>query len=459
MTTYNSEASVLKTVYSALNQSIEASDYEIIVVDDCSTDETFTLLKGLQGDNLKIFQLDENSGGPSKPRNIGIEKARGEYIFFLDGDDWLDENILEKVKGLDTCSKSDLIITRVIKDRDGKQSEHARFMTIEEVKHKNHEDLPYFYYYLGPIGKFVKRKILINHNIRFRDDLVFGEDKIFFMNCYNKINKVTVTKNISAYINRSQDNQSIVKKTNFIDKRKSDEEFFKEALQLSSRKMKNKFLVRILEYDLLKNVQSMVYLKMSLDERKETFGIIRNIYTHASLKKHLIKRIDDKYKSALDAIFEDDFEKFDAFFHWLQRGVKVTEYDKKGRQVLKSTDDYEFKIKVPNAHTVNIQQTKESLLIQCRVDHIDAKNLKDILLENREDYRNNKCIEIIKFDNSILTFKINMKLTEDLNKGIYNILVRYNNYMLCNIKYGFTKEIDNAKVYPTINGNLSLKVN
>ncbi|PWZ71589.1 hypothetical protein DD880_13475, partial [Staphylococcus pseudintermedius] len=109
-----------------------------------------------------------------------------------------------------------------------------------------------------------------------------------------------------------------------------------------------------------------------------------------SLKKHLIKRIDDKYKSALDAIFEDDFEKFDAFFHWLQRGVKVTEYDKKGRQVLKSTDDYEFKIKVPNAHTVNIQQTKESLLIQCRVDHIDAKNLKDILLENREDYRNNK---------------------------------------------------------------------
>ncbi|MDU9299323.1 glycosyltransferase family 2 protein, partial [Staphylococcus pseudintermedius] len=110
ITTYNSEASVLKTVYSALNQSIEASDYEIIVVDDCSTDETFTLLKGLQGDNLKIFQLDENSGGPSKPRNIGIEKARGEYIFFLDGDDWLDENILEKVKGLDTCSKSDLII-------------------------------------------------------------------------------------------------------------------------------------------------------------------------------------------------------------------------------------------------------------------------------------------------------------------------------------------------------------
>lgn len=80
ITTYNSEASVLKTVYSALNQSIEASDYEIIVVDDCSTDETFTLLKGLQGDNLKIFQLDENSGGLLNQETLGL-KRREESIF------------------------------------------------------------------------------------------------------------------------------------------------------------------------------------------------------------------------------------------------------------------------------------------------------------------------------------------------------------------------------------------
>ena len=70
--------------------------YEIIMIDDCSTDESLKLIKNHKNFNLKIFQLSNNSG-PSAARNIGLSKANGNYIFFLDIDDIIEKNTLSKL--------------------------------------------------------------------------------------------------------------------------------------------------------------------------------------------------------------------------------------------------------------------------------------------------------------------------------------------------------------------------
>ena len=64
---------LLKTLNSVINQTLNNDLYEIIVIDDKSTDDTFNKLQTFNANNLTIHQLELNSGGPSAPRNLGIQ--------------------------------------------------------------------------------------------------------------------------------------------------------------------------------------------------------------------------------------------------------------------------------------------------------------------------------------------------------------------------------------------------
>jgi glycosyltransferase involved in cell wall biosynthesis len=98
LTTYNSAKRLQRTLDSVVSQNGNGADFEIelIVVDDCSTDHTQALLKR---NHLDFYTTERNSGGPNKGRNIGLEKATGTYICFLDHDDtWDSEKISSQIK-------------------------------------------------------------------------------------------------------------------------------------------------------------------------------------------------------------------------------------------------------------------------------------------------------------------------------------------------------------------------
>lgn len=107
--TYNSQDYVMQAVYSVENQTCK--NYECIIVDDGSTDNTKNILKELKEtyENLQVYENAENSG-PGIARNTGVNHAKGEYILFLDSDDELAGNLLENLskkieseKGFDIC--------------------------------------------------------------------------------------------------------------------------------------------------------------------------------------------------------------------------------------------------------------------------------------------------------------------------------------------------------------------
>lgn len=95
ITTYNSSTKAIKSIYSILGQT--SKNYEIIVVDDCSNVNEYDLLsKSSISEKYKLIRLDENTGGPSIPRNIGVANSKGDYIAFLDaGDIWLENKLQE----------------------------------------------------------------------------------------------------------------------------------------------------------------------------------------------------------------------------------------------------------------------------------------------------------------------------------------------------------------------------
>lgn len=84
---YNCKNYVLAAIQSVEKQTFQ--DWELLVVDDCSTDGTYEVVEDYikEISNIKLFRTDSNTGSPSTPRNIGINRARGNYIGFLDADD------------------------------------------------------------------------------------------------------------------------------------------------------------------------------------------------------------------------------------------------------------------------------------------------------------------------------------------------------------------------------------
>jgi len=107
---YNAEKYIAETTESVINQSYQ--NWEMIIVDDCSTDSSREIVKDYEtkDSRIKLIESETNFGGPARPRNIGLDNAKGEYIAFLDADDvWLSEKLekqvefLEENKDVDIC--------------------------------------------------------------------------------------------------------------------------------------------------------------------------------------------------------------------------------------------------------------------------------------------------------------------------------------------------------------------
>ena len=91
LTAFNEERYIKKAIESILNQTFK--DLELIVVNDGSTDNTLDIIKGF--DDERIVLINQENRGPGASRNRALELAKGDYIMYLDGDDWYCEEAVE----------------------------------------------------------------------------------------------------------------------------------------------------------------------------------------------------------------------------------------------------------------------------------------------------------------------------------------------------------------------------
>lgn len=93
---YNAENYIAESLDSLLNQTLK--NIEVIVVDDCSTDNSLNIAMRFTEKfvgRLNLMRLSGNSGCPGIPRNFALEVAHGKYVYFLDSDDFIDATALE----------------------------------------------------------------------------------------------------------------------------------------------------------------------------------------------------------------------------------------------------------------------------------------------------------------------------------------------------------------------------
>ncbi|MEQ7125775.1 glycosyltransferase family A protein [Actinopolymorpha sp. B11F2] len=112
---FNARTCLDACLQSVLGQTLAPHAYDVVFVDDGSTDGTSQRLDGLAAEHAHIRVLHlSGSGGPGRPRNVGADNARGEYVYFLDQDDWLAPNALERLHAMAVRCGSDIVIGKVV---------------------------------------------------------------------------------------------------------------------------------------------------------------------------------------------------------------------------------------------------------------------------------------------------------------------------------------------------------
>lgn len=132
---YNRSSLILETIHSVLNQSYK--DIEVIVVDNGSTDDSVQVIQNEFGENdfVRLIALDSNSGGPARPRNVGIDASKGEYVAFLDSDDLWEHNKLNIQMSVMTKYKVDFVSTDALSFSDsGEIDNFNKYVDVSDVE-------------------------------------------------------------------------------------------------------------------------------------------------------------------------------------------------------------------------------------------------------------------------------------------------------------------------------------
>lgn len=198
---YNSERYIQETLESAVRQFSDISKLEVIAIDDGSTDSSLSIMRNLASlhPNLRVF-TQPNSGGPSRPRNIGIENANGKFIFFLDADDVLADGALNEISTFANRHDSDVVLSKF-------GSINGRHVPLQMFKKSIPnadivKDLAWDS--LGPV-KLFRSELIQANNLRFPEDQWIGEDQAFTATMYLTARKVSILAEREYILIRKRD--------------------------------------------------------------------------------------------------------------------------------------------------------------------------------------------------------------------------------------------------------------
>lgn len=254
---YNAEKTLSKCLDSLLAQSCD--NVEIILVNDGSTDSSAEICKKYASLHPEIKYLEKENGGVSTARNTALDIAKGDYITFVDSDDWVTPDYFETINGVLNDSDYDFIqfSQRIVKGDECSEK------LIPAFDSSNHEEIILRLvsdmckkHINPPHGMVYKRQIIEENAIRFKEDIEVGEDRTFNIQYALNIKSFRVLEQ-PLYIICLENEESLSrKKRDDLDKQiEKAEEHLKDVLRKSDLSEKEKLkIIEAINFDNLRAV-------------------------------------------------------------------------------------------------------------------------------------------------------------------------------------------------------------
>ena len=200
--TYNVENYIQRSVDSAL-ASVDVN-VEVIIVDDCSTDNTWSLLQEIDDSRVHVYQLPQNSG-PSVARNEALSHCKGEWVAVLDGDDAFEPQRLSRLLATARNKEADWVIDNLTIVQEIDDTRIPMFKNFDQYdtislgdyiagNRFGGKDYP-----LGYTKPFISRSFLEKHSLRYNPEIRIGEDYIFMAEAL-ALGAKCITENSSGYL-------------------------------------------------------------------------------------------------------------------------------------------------------------------------------------------------------------------------------------------------------------------
>lgn len=215
---YNEERNIEKCIMSIVNQPY--SNYEVLIIDNNSTDHTLNICNKLGRENKNIYVYSEFQKGVSAARNKGLKLAKGNYVMFVDGDDFLPFGILPTLIGKmeetqDAIVQGDIVPEKLYQEQgqlgkayreEHRTSEYIQKVTLYSAKYAAKEKEWILNSVYGVFGKLFPKKIIAD--LCFHEDIALGEDMLFYLETLQRAREVIIISRCVYVVNDHNEESS-----------------------------------------------------------------------------------------------------------------------------------------------------------------------------------------------------------------------------------------------------------
>lgn len=205
---FNTSKYLRQCLDSIINQTLR--DIEVICVDDGSNDNSLDILKEYQQHDSRIKVLTQKHKRQGAARNYGISIATGEYIGFVDSDDWCESDMFEKLYKRAKETDSDITMCAVTTFNDNNSNEYSKSNTYanldifpKEFFNKVFSPTDTLDFFMDicvyPPNKIIRRKLIDSNNIKFPENIDHYEDRIFSFDVWLSAKKISLIKHFGYY--------------------------------------------------------------------------------------------------------------------------------------------------------------------------------------------------------------------------------------------------------------------
>lgn len=315
---YNVENYLNECLDSVTSQTLE--DMEIICIDDGSTDNSPDILKEYSKKDKRIKIITKENGGQATARNLGIKEAQGEYIAFVDSDDFIEPTMFEKLYTKAKDNNLDIVMCKIAtydnQTEEIKDNVWYYMLGVFRDFDKdifNHKDTREFTCHIAvtPYNKIYKTTLLKENNILFPEGLIF-EDEKFFYDTYLRAKRISIVDEFLYYyrINRKGSTVDTIKDNDFSDIipiSKLIRETFKETNNYEDYKilLSNRFI----------HLQLARFTQTSQKYKKNFFNLLESDLEEVLADRTIYDNLESDVKLRVDKIINseslNEFEKLD----------------------------------------------------------------------------------------------------------------------------------------------------
>lgn len=312
---YNVEKYLEKCLESVINQTLE--EIEIICINDGSTDNSLQILELFAQNDKRIKIINKENSGQGAARNIGMQHATGQYISFIDSDDWIEQDMYEKLYENAINLNSDIVMCPIrIFDESTKEFRFddpyynlGYFNESYETRVFNHIETEQFLFRISvtPVNKLYKSDFLDEIDAKFPENLIF-EDNPFFYHIYLNARKVSLVRDF-LYTYRVNRLNSTISRSN---KR------YMDILEIHG--LTREIFIKTNNFDTYKyylniyTIDSTLYRYNQINKefKEEFFELIKEYFRNMNLKPDELNKLNpgavNKYKNVIKSDYYLEFE-------------------------------------------------------------------------------------------------------------------------------------------------------